>query len=76
MSLRDFALGHLLSNDGLVLVFHLVKVVSLQVIEQDSEAAHKLCLLLDTCASVPRQVHLIANPVDLFVIKLDATTFL
>ena len=66
--------SHLLTDDSLVMVLHLVQVVCLEVIHQDCEAAHELSLFFDA-STAPRQVHLVANPVDFLVIQLYASTF-
>ena len=39
----------LFSNDCLIAVFHFVEVLSVQVIHQNREASHNLCLLFDAC---------------------------
>ena len=58
----------LLSNDGLVLIFHLVNVVCLEVIHQDGKAAHDLGLLIYSFDALltSLDVHLCADPIDLF----------
>ena len=56
------------------MVFHLVQVIGLEVIHQDGEAAHDLGLLFDAArpATSALQVHLVAYPVNLLIVELDA----
>ena len=67
VALLLFANCHnLLSDDGLVLIFHLVKVVCLEVVHQDGKTAHDFGLLLDSFVALAasRDVHLCADPID------------
>ena len=69
----------LLTDDRLVLIFHPVKVVSLQVEHDDSKATHDLGLLFNplSCMSAvlnlaaTRQIHLLTDSVDLLVLELN-----
>ena len=56
------------------MVFHLVQVVGLEVVHQDGEAAHDLRLFFDAARSAASalQVHLVAYPVYLLIVELDA----
>ena len=55
------------------MVFHLVQVIGLEVIHQDGEAAHDLGLFVGAARSAASlQVHLVAYPVDLLIVELDA----
>ena len=38
---------HLLSDDRLVLILHLVQIVGLQVVHEDAKAAHNFGLLIN-----------------------------
>ena len=55
------------------MVFHLVQIIGLEVIHQDGEAAHDLGLFVDAARSAASlQVHLVAYPVNLLIVELDA----
>ena len=60
------------------MVFHLVQAIGLEVIHQDGEAAHDLGLFFDAARSAASslQVHLVAYPVDLLIVELDAAAII
>ena len=70
--------AHLLPDRGLIMVFHLVQAIGLEVIHQDGEAAHDLGLLFDAArsAAAALQVHLVAYPVNLLIVELDAAAII